>query len=61
MIRMVNYYKSVDLEEIWLFFVGIAILIVLVISTSTIEKSLKSIQKQNSMVIDLLKEIRDKQ
>ncbi|WP_258188229.1 MULTISPECIES: hypothetical protein [Bacillaceae] len=43
-----------------MFFVGIAILIVLFISTSTIEKSLKSIQKQDSMVIDLLKEIRDK-
>ena len=57
---MVNYYKSVGLEEIGLFFIGIAILIVLVITTSTIERSLKSIEKQNSMVIDLLKEIRDK-
>ena len=57
---MVNYYKSIGLEEILLFFVGIAILIVLVISTSTIEKSLKSIQKQNTMVIELLKELQDK-
>ena len=57
---MVNYYKSIGLEEILLFFVGIAILIVLVISTSTIEKSLKSIEKQNAMVIELLKENRDK-
>ena len=48
------------LEEIELFIVVLAILIVLFITTSTIEKSLKSIEKQNSMVIDLLKEIRDK-
>ena len=48
------------MEEIGLVFVGIAILIVVVISTSTIEKSLKSIEKQNTMVIELLKEIRDK-
>jgi len=47
-------------EEIGLVFVGIAILIVIVISTSTIEKSLKSIEKQNAMVIELLKEMRDK-
>ena len=43
-----------------MFFVGIAILIVIVIATSNIEKSLKSIDKQNAMVIELLKEIRDK-
>ena len=48
------------MEEIGLVFVGIAILIVIVISTSTIEKSLKSIEKQNARVIELLKEIRDK-
>ena len=42
-----------------LFFVGIAILIVLVIASSNIEKSLKSIQKQNETAIELLKEIRD--
>ena len=48
------------MEEIGLVFVGIAILIVVVISTSTIEKSLKSIEKQNAMVIELLKENRDK-
>lgn len=48
------------MEEIGLVFVGIAILIVIVISTSTIEKSLKSIEKQNAMVIELLKEMRDK-
>lgn len=50
----------VGMEEIGLVFVGIAILIVIVISTSTIEKSLKSIEKQNDMVIELLKENRDK-
>ena len=44
-----------------MFFVGIAILIVIVISTSMIEKSLKAIEKQNDTVIELLKEIRGKQ
>lgn len=48
------------MEEIGLVFVGIAILIVIVISTSTIEKSLKSIEKQNAIVIELLKENRDR-
>ena len=57
---MVNYYKNMNMEEIRLFFVGIAILIVLVISTSTIEKSLKKIEKQNDAAIELLEEIRDK-
>ncbi|WP_192796814.1 hypothetical protein [Pradoshia sp. D12] len=46
--------------EIGLFFVGLAILIVIVISTSRIEKSLTSIEKQNDTVIELLKEIRGK-
>ena len=49
------------LEERALFFVGLAILIVIIISTTTIEKSLKSIEKQNAIVIELLKDIRDKQ
>ncbi|WP_301950646.1 hypothetical protein [Bacillus sp. V59.32b] len=40
-------------------FVGIAILIVLFISTTTIEKTLKSIEKQNSRVIELLEDIRN--
>ncbi|MGN1400315.1 MAG: hypothetical protein ACI4XL_02305 [Bacillus sp. (in: firmicutes)] len=44
-----------------MFFVGIAILVVLVISTSMIERSLKSIEKQNETVIELLKDIREKQ
>ena len=39
--------------------VGIAILIVIVISTSMIEKSLKVIEKQNATIVELLKEIRD--
>ena len=42
-----------------MFFVGIAILIVLAIASSDIEKSLKTIQKQNETTIELLKEIRD--
>lgn len=42
-------------------FVGIAILIVISISASTIEKTLKSIEKQNEFTIEILKEIRDKQ
>lgn len=46
--------------EIELFVVGIAILIVVGISSSRIEKSLSSIEKQNDRVIELLKEIRDK-
>ncbi|MFS0656496.1 hypothetical protein [Bacillus sp. 179-C3.3 HS] len=36
-------------------FVGIAILIVIVISSTMIEKSLKSIEKQNELIIELLK------
>ena len=42
-----------------MFVVGIAILIVIVISTSMIEKSLKSIEKQNATIVEILKEIRD--
>ncbi|MEI4791568.1 hypothetical protein WAX46_15485 [Bacillus sp. FJAT-53060] len=41
-------------------FVGIAILIVLVISSTMIEKSLTSIGKQNELIIELLKEKSDK-
>ncbi|MFD2680354.1 hypothetical protein [Bacillus seohaeanensis] len=40
--------------------VGIAILLILFFSTSIIEKTLKSIEKQNDRVIELLEEIRDK-
>jgi hypothetical protein len=58
---MVNYYKGIDMGEIGLFLVGLAILIVIVISTSRIEKSLTSIEKQNDTVIELLKEIHGKQ
>ena len=43
-----------------MFVVGIAILIVLFISTATIEKSLKTIVKQNDSIVELLKDIRDK-
>ena len=57
---MLNYYKSI-IGGLVLFFVGTAILIVIVISTSMIEKSLKAIEKQNDTVIELLKEIRVKQ
>ena len=42
-----------------MFVVGLAILIVIVISTSMIEKSLKSIEKQNATIVEILKEIRD--
>ena len=41
-------------------FVGIAILIVLFISTNTVEKSLKSIEVQNQVIIDLLKDQNNK-
>ncbi|KIL25480.1 MULTISPECIES: hypothetical protein [Bacillus] len=37
-------------------FVGIAILIVLFISSTMIEKSLNRIEKQNELIIELLKE-----
>ncbi len=57
---MVNYYKDMNMGEIRMYFVGIAIMIVIVISTSTIEKSLKKIEKQNETAIELLEEIRDK-
>lgn len=42
----------------WL--VGGAIAIILVIATSTIEKTLKSIKEQNNTIIELLKEINNK-
>ncbi|WP_269779706.1 hypothetical protein [Bacillus sp. ms-22] len=41
-------------------FVGIAILIVLFLSSTMIEKSLKRIEKQNELIIELLKEKIDK-
>ncbi|MGX9292035.1 hypothetical protein ACSLGF_12645 [Bacillus sp. A015] len=41
-------------------FVGIAILIVLFISSTMIEKSLKRTEKQNELIIELLKENRYK-
>ena len=40
--------------EIGLYFVGLAILIVIVISTSRIEKYLTSIEKQNDIAIEFL-------
>ncbi|WP_456364984.1 hypothetical protein [Priestia aryabhattai] len=42
----------------WL--VGGAIVIILVIATSTIERTLKSIKEQNNTIIELLKEINNK-
>lgn len=39
---------------------GIAIIIILFITSSVIEKRLKNIEIQNNQVIELLKEIRDK-
>jgi len=38
-----------------LLFVGIAIFIVICISSSTIEKRLQNIEKQNDIIIELLK------
>ena len=43
------------------FIAGAAILIVLVISTSTIEKSLKRMEKQNEEMIKILEDIRKKE
>lgn len=42
-------------------FVGAAILLILFIATNLIEKTLKSMEKQNERMIRLLEEIRDKQ
>ncbi|MFS0906207.1 hypothetical protein AB3N02_24595 [Priestia aryabhattai] len=39
----------------WLF--GVVIAVALVVSTSTIERTLKSIREQNNTIIELLKEI----
>ena len=40
--------------------IGIAILLIVLFSSSTIEKRLKSIEEQNNRVIQILEEIRDK-
>ncbi|MEF7494540.1 hypothetical protein V4V34_08130 [Lysinibacillus sphaericus] len=40
--------------------VGIAIVLIVFFSSSLIEKRLKSIEKQNNHVIEILEEIRDK-
>ncbi|MEK3953787.1 MULTISPECIES: hypothetical protein [Psychrobacillus] len=40
--------------------IGIAILLIVLFSSSTIEKRLKSIEEQNNRVIEILEEIRDK-
>ncbi len=40
--------------------VGIAIVLIVFFSSSIIEKRLKSIEKQNNRVIEILEEIRDK-
>lgn len=42
------------------FIVGIAIVLIVFFSSSIIEKRLKSIEKQNNRVIEILEEIRDK-
>ncbi|MFE4075661.1 hypothetical protein [Peribacillus sp. YIM B13477] len=41
-------------------FVGIALILIIFLSSSIIEKRLKNIEKQNNRVIEILKEIRDK-
>ncbi|MED4219558.1 hypothetical protein P4671_26655 [Priestia megaterium] len=43
----------------WWLFIGV-IAVALVISTSTIERTLKSIREQNNTIIELLKEINKK-
>lgn len=40
--------------------IGIAIILIVFFSSSIIEKRLKSIEKQNNRVIEILEEIRDK-
>jgi len=42
------------------FIAGAAILIVLVISTNTIEKSLKKMERQNEEMIKILEDIKNK-
>ncbi|GIN85929.1 hypothetical protein J6TS2_23150 [Heyndrickxia sporothermodurans] len=41
-------------------FIGFAIFLLFLVSTSLIEKTLKSMEKQNERIIELLEEIRDK-
>jgi hypothetical protein len=40
--------------------IGIAIVLIMFFSSSIIEKRLKSIEKQNNRVIEILEDIRDK-
>ncbi len=40
--------------------IGVAIVLIVFFSSSVIEKTLKSIEKQNNRVIEILEEIRDK-
>lgn len=40
--------------------VGIAIVLIVFFSSSIIEKRLKSIEKQNNRILEILEEIRDK-
>lgn len=40
--------------------IGIAIVLIVFFSSSIIEKRLKSIEKQNNRVIEILEEIRDR-
>ncbi|MFH5781537.1 hypothetical protein [Heyndrickxia oleronia] len=42
------------------FIIGIAVVLIVFFSSSIIEKRLKSIEKQNNSVIEILEEIRDK-
>ena len=42
------------------FIVGIALLLIVFISSNTIEKRLKSIEETNKRVIEVLEEIKDK-
>lgn len=67
MVKFSLYNVTIDKRDIitmggiflgWL--VGGAIAIILVIATSTIERTLKSIKEQNNTIIELLKEINNK-
>lgn len=42
-------------------FIGIAIIVIIVISTIILEKNLRTIAQQNNRVIELLEEIKEKE
>ncbi len=42
------------------FIIGIALVVIVFTSSSTLEKRLKSMEKQNDRIIEILEEIKDK-